>query len=341
MELRTSDFNYYLPPELIAQTPVEPRDSARLMVMHRDTGKLEHKQFTDLPSYLRSGDVLVFNDSRVIPARLSGKKLGTGGNVEVLLLKRLGPHIWETLVKPGKRIKKGAQLEFEYSVTAEVVEEKEEGIRIVCFSDEARLPSLGEIALPPYIHAALANPERYQTIYADRPGSVAAPTAGLHFTERLLQQVRDMGVKCVFVTLHIGLDTFRPVQEENPRLHHIHREYGYVGAEAAAELSRARREGNRVICVGTTSVRLVEEAARYGEPPDIPPLDGGWVELFILPGYQFLATDAIVTNFHLPCSTLLMLVSAFAGRELISKAYAEAIEQKYRFFSFGDATFIV
>ena len=341
MELRTNDFNYSLPPELIAQVPVEPRDSARLMVIHRDSGQLEHKNFTDLPSYLKAGDVLVFNDSRVIPARLAGKKSGTGGNVEILLLKRLGPHIWETLVKPGKRIHKGAQLEFDCNVTAEVTEEKVEGIRTVVFSDEARLSMLGEIALPPYIHVPLSNSDRYQTIYADSPGSVAAPTAGLHFTERLLKQIQDIGVKCVFVTLHIGLDTFRPVKEEDPRHHHIHREYGCVGEAAAAEISRAKKEGNRVICVGTTSVRLVEEAARYGTPPDIPPFDGGWVELFILPGFQFRATDAMITNFHLPCSTLLMLVSAFAGHELINKAYQEAIEQKYRFFSFGDATLII
>jgi S-adenosylmethionine:tRNA ribosyltransferase-isomerase len=341
MELHTSDFNYYLPPELIAQVPVEPRDAARLLVIHRDTGELEHKQFTDLPSYLTAGDVLVFNDSRVIPARLMGKKVGTGGNVEVLLLKRLGPHIWETLVKPGKRIRKGTQLEFADNVTAEVIEEKDEGIRTIVFSDESRLSTLGEIALPPYIHTPLSNSDRYQTVYADAQGSVAAPTAGLHFTERLLKQVQDIGVKCVFVTLHIGLDTFRPVKEEDPRLHPIHREYGCVGEEAAVEISRAKREGNRVICVGTTSVRLVEEAARYGTPPEIPPFDGGWVELFILPGFQFRATDAVITNFHLPCSTLLMLVSAFAGRELINKAYQEAIAQEYRFFSFGDATLIL
>jgi len=337
MTLQTRDFNYELPPELIAQTPIEPRDASRLLVIDRASGRLEHRKFKDLPGYLRPGDVMVFNDSRVIPARLAGRKAGTGGGVEILLLKRIEPGLWEALVKPARRVRTGTQLQLDGDVTADVVSEGEAGIRHVRFSLEAKVTSLGEIALPPYIHTPLHNPERYQTIYADKSGSVAAPTAGLHFTPGLLKQIQDMGVKCLFVTLHVGLDTFRPVQEADPHRHRIHREYGVVTEEVAAELSHAKRQGHRVICVGTTSVRLVEAASRGG---DAQPFDG-WVDLFILPGYKFTVVDSMLTNFHLPRSTLLMLVSAFAGKERIEKAYRAAIEQKYRFYSFGDAMLVL
>jgi S-adenosylmethionine:tRNA ribosyltransferase-isomerase len=339
MKLRTSDFNYYLPSELIAQTPIEPRDSARLMVINRDNGSLEHHHFFDLPDFLREGDVMVFNDSRVIPARLAGKKSGTGGEVEILLLQRVSPQVWEALVKPARRVKKGVKLELGVGsiVSAEIVEEGEAGLRTIRFSEEAQLPVLGEIALPPYIHVPLQNPERYQTIYAEKNGSVAAPTAGLHFAPDLMQRIQNKGVNCLFVTLHVGLDTFRPVQEEDPQKHHIHREYGVITEEVAVEILRAKSRRQRVICVGTTTVRLLETA---GQPGDILPFDG-WVDLFILPGYKFKMVDAMITNFHLPRSTLLMLVSAFAGKELIDKAYQEAIAQRYRFYSFGDATLIL
>jgi S-adenosylmethionine:tRNA ribosyltransferase-isomerase len=265
--LRTDEFDYKLPPELIAQKPIEPRDSSRLLVINRQSGAIEHHQFRDLLSFLNNGDVMVFNDSRVIPARLSGTKTNTGGNVEILLLRRLNTNVWETLVKPGRRMKTGTSLELANGqrnsiITAEVIAEGESGIRTVRFSDESLLSDVGQVALPPYIHEPLQNQSRYQTVYADKNGSVAAPTAGLHFTPELLSQIQQLGVKCLFVTLHVGLDTFRPVQEENPREHRIHREYGYMSAEVAGELSQAKKEGRRVICVGTTSVRLVEAVAQ-------------------------------------------------------------------------------
>ncbi len=339
MEMRTEDFDYHLPPELIAQTPIEPRDSARLLVMNRSSGSLEHRNFFDLPDFLRKGDVMVFNDSRVIPARLAGKKSGTGGVAEILLLKRINDNDWEALVKPARRIKKGMILDIGSAihVPAEVIGESEAGIRTIRFSGEVHLPALGEIALPPYIHTPLYNPERYQTVYSEKLGSVAAPTAGLHFTEELLKRIEQKGIKCLFVTLHIGLDTFRPVQEDDPRKHQIHSEYGVISKETADELTRAKIDNHRVIGVGTTSVRLLEAASMSGS---ILPFDG-WVNLFILPGYQFKVVDAMITNFHLPRSTLLMLVSAFAGKELIDKVYQEAINQRYRFYSFGDATLIL
>jgi S-adenosylmethionine:tRNA ribosyltransferase-isomerase len=339
MMLRTNDFDYCLPPELIAQTPIEPRDSARLMVINHASGSLKHHRFSELPNFLHKDDVMVFNDSRVIPARLAGKKSGMGGVVEVLLLRRVSPMIWEALVKPARRVKTGVTLELGIGamVTAEVIGEGEAGLRTIKFAEEAPLPVLGEIALPPYIHTPLQNPARYQTVYAEKSGSVAAPTAGLHFTPELLNRIQDKGIKCLFVTLHVGLDTFRPVQEEDPRQHHIHREYGVITEEVAGELSQAKLQGRRVICVGTTSVRLLEAAAQTG---DVLPFDG-WVDLFILPGYKFKVVDVMVTNFHLPRSTLLMLVSTFAGKELIDKAYREAISQRYRFYSFGDATLIL
>jgi S-adenosylmethionine:tRNA ribosyltransferase-isomerase len=342
--LRTNDFDYDLPQELIAQKPIEPRDMSRLMVVNRKNGAIEHRHFSDILSFFQAGDVMVFNDSRVIPARLSGTKLQTGGNVEILLLRRLSPNVWETLVKPGRRVKKGTKLELKggnknFIVAADVIEEGESGIRIIKFSNESLLSELGQVALPPYIHEPLQNQNRYQTVYADQKGSVAAPTAGLHFTQELLNKIDRQGVQCLFVTLHIGLDTFRPVQEDNPREHQIHREYGFMSAEVANNLNQAKKEGRRIICVGTTSVRLVEAVAQKNSDA-IQPFEG-WVDLFILPGYKFRVVDTMITNFHLPKSTLLMLVSAFAGKELIDEAYQIAIAEKYRFYSFGDAMLIL
>lgn len=343
--MKTSDFDYYLPPELIAQHPAEPRDSSRLMVIDRKTGRFTHRRFFNLPDYLKEGDVMVFNDSRVIPARLFGRKVGSGGKVELLLLRRTSKGNWETLMKPGKRVKDGATIEIgngdspESKVTATVTGTGENGIKIVSFPDETLLPKLGKIPLPPYIHAPLTHPERYQTVYAKEAGSVAAPTAGLHMTPELLDAIRAKGVKTLFVTLHVGLDTFRPVTEDDPAEHTIHSEYGILTPDVASELSLAKNEGRRVICVGTTSVRIVEQAAVSKNAPVEP--QSVWVKLYILPGFKFLITDAMVTNFHLPKSTLLMMVSAFAGKELIEQAYAEAIRERYRFYSFGDAMVII
>ena len=344
MEFKTSDFDYNLPPELIAQTPLEPRDASRLMIINRQDSSIGHRRFSELPDFLRQGDVMVFNDSRVLPARLHGSKTGSGGKVEILLLKRLELGIWEALVKPAKRLKTGASLELNNqegkSTTATIIGENDSGIRTIQFSDESMLPVIGGIALPPYIHTPLQNPERYQTVYSQITGSVAAPTAGLHFTPQLLEQIRMKGIEFCFVTLHVGLDTFRPVQEDDPSQHQIHREYGSMSAEVAAAITRAKKENRRIICVGTTSVRLVEAVAAQNSIPQINAFNG-WVDLFILPGYQFRVVDAMITNFHLPKSTLLMLVSAFAGKELIDKAYQIAIAEKYRFYSFGDATLIL
>jgi len=348
--VRTSDFDYPLPLKLIAQTPIEPRDRARLMVINRSEWPLKHHRFFEISDYLQTGDVLVFNDSRVIPARLAGRKADTGGRVEILLLRRLSPNVWETLVKPGKRVKIGNRLELasdsvtsngQYSrVMAEVIELREDGIRVISFADETMLPKLGKIPLPPYICAPLKDPERYQTVYANVAGSIAAPTAGLHFTPELTDKMKRKGVNCLFVTLHVGLDTFRPVREDNPLEHPIHREYGVLSQEIANQLAQAKVEGRRIICVGTTTVRLVEAAAQASNPFQMQPFEG-WVGLFILPGYKFRMVDALITNFHLPKSTLLMLVTAFAGRDLINRAYQEAIAQEYRFYSFGDAMLIL
>jgi S-adenosylmethionine:tRNA ribosyltransferase-isomerase len=343
--MKTSDFDYYLPPELIAQHPAEPRDSSRLMVIDRQTGKFEHRRFFNLPEYLKAGDVMVLNDSRVIPARLFGRKTESGGKVELLLLRRISEGSWEALMRPGKRVKDRATIEIsngdapESKVTATVTGTGENGIRIVTFSDETLLPKLGKIPLPPYIHAPLTNPERYQTVYAKEAGSVAAPTAGLHMTPELLEAIRQKGVKTLFVTLHVGLDTFQPVTEDDPAEHTIHSEYCILTPEVARELSLAKKEGRRVIGVGTTSVRIIEQAALVSKNAPVEPLTD-WVKLYILPGFKFRVVDCMVTNFHLPKSTLLMMVSAFAGKELLERAYAEAIKERYRFYSFGDATLI-
>jgi S-adenosylmethionine:tRNA ribosyltransferase-isomerase len=348
--LKTSDFDYSLPQELLAQTPIEPRDQSRLMMLDRRERSFEHRQFFEIVDYLKAGDVMVFNDTRVIPARLFGQKAESGGRLEILLLRRVSPDIWETLVRPAKRVKVGTQIRIanesvagvgqDSGIIAEAIEAGQGGTRLLRFSDETALPRLGKVALPPYIHQPLADPERYQTVYANVSGSVAAPTAGLHFTPRLIAQIRDKGVRCVSATLHIGLDTFQPVREDDPRQHAIHKEYGMINSEVAKELFQAKAEGRRIICVGTTTVRLVEAAARAGHHSPIQPFVG-WVDLFITPGYQFQMVDALLTNFHLPKTTLLMLVSAFAGRDFLLQAYQEAIVRRYRFYSFGDAMLVL
>jgi len=342
--VKTNDFDYFLPSELIAQTPVEPRDQSRLMVLNRSDGSIKHHKFCEITDYLRAGDVLVFNNSRVIPARLKGRKVDSGGKVEILLLCRLDTNIWETLVKPGKRVTIGTRVEITNEggakVLAEVTGLGQDGIKVISFSDETPLSELGELPLPPYIHVPLVNPERYQTVYANIAGSVAAPTAGLHFTPELLSNIEQKGIHCLFVTLHVGLDTFRPVREDDPLEHPIYKEYGVLTQEVASQLSQAKAEGRRVICVGTTTVRIVEQAAQVSSSIPVEPFEG-WASLFILPGYQFRMVDTLVTNFHLPKSTLLMLVTAFAGRDLINQAYREAIAQKYHFYSFGDAMLIL
>jgi S-adenosylmethionine:tRNA ribosyltransferase-isomerase len=347
--MKTSDFDYFLPAELIAQTAVEPRDESRLMVLNRSDSSIEHRKFFEIVDYLQAGDVLVFNDSRVIPARLRGKKLSSGGKVEILLLRRLNSSAWETLVKPGKRVNVGTKVEITGNSTdgrqatkilGEITEIRQNGIKILEFSDETLLPSVGEIPLPPYIHTPLANPERYQTVYAAVDGSVAVPTAGLHFTPQLLSRIEQKGVNCQFVTLHVGLDTFRPVREDNPLEHPIYQEYGVITQEVASQLSQAKTEGRRIICVGTTTARIIEQAAQNSKSTVLEPFEG-WVSLFILPGYQFRMTDALITNFHLPKSTLLMLVTAFAGKAFITQAYQEATALRYRFYSFGDAMLIL
>ncbi len=347
--MRTGDFDYDLPPALIAQTPLEPRDHSQLMVVERNTASLSHRRFFEITDYLHSGDVLVFNDSRVIPARLSARKTDTGGSLEILLLRQIDSRVWEALVRPAKRTRVGSRMEITAStirvkeqktVIAEVIEVKDDGIRVISFSDGMIPDGVGEIPLPPYIRVPLNSPERYQTVYADAAGSVAAPTAGLHFTPRLIDQIRGKGVDCLFTTLHVGLDTFRPVREDNPLGHKIHREYGLLGRKTASQLTLARKEGRRIICVGTTTVRLIESAAQASKLPLVQPFQG-WVDLFILPGYRFQLVDALITNFHLPRSTLLMLVTAFAGKDVIDHAYREAIARQYRFYSFGDAMLIL
>jgi S-adenosylmethionine:tRNA ribosyltransferase-isomerase len=340
--LKTSDYDYNLPQELIAQTPIEQRDHSRLLVVDRKRGSLVHRCFMDLPDYLKDGDVLIFNNSRVIRARLFAIRKDNRKRIEILLLRRIETNLWECLIGSKKRVEAGMQAEMEgdQSVAAQVVELREAGIRIVRFSDETVLPQIGLVPLPPYIHAPLSDPERYQTVYAEKEGSVAAPTAGLHFTLALLEKLTKMGVRCLFVTLHVGLNTFRPIQVAEITEHPIFPEYGVIDRAVAHEINLAKNEGRRVICVGTTAVRLVESAVHASPNGSFQSWDG-WVNDFIYPGYRFNVIDAMITNFHLPKSTLLMLVSAFAGRELIFKAYHEAIAQKYRFYSFGDAMLVL
>ena len=346
--MKTSDFDYVLPSELIAQTPVEPRDQSRLMFLNRGDGSIEHGKFFEIVDYLRDGDVLVFNDSRVIPARLYGRRSDSGGRVEILLLRRLEADVWEALVKRGKRLRLGTRVDITndsavdnpVKVWAGVIGQGQGGIKVLRFSDETRLTELGKMPLPPYIHTPLAHPERYQTVYARVAGSVAAPTAGLHFTPELLSRLEQKGVRLLFVSLHVGLDTFSPVREEDPHEHPIHSEYGVLSQTTASQLSQAKREGRRIICVGTTTVRILEQVAQLNNSLQLQPFEG-WISLFILPGYQFRMVDALITNFHLPRSTLLMLVTAFTGKELINRAYQEAIASGYRFYSFGDAMLII
>lgn len=341
--MKTSDFYFELPPELIAQTPLQRRDASRLLVLDRKTGTTEHRHFYDLPEYLRPGDCLVLNDSRVLPARLIGRRLPGGGESEILLLNDRGGDLWECLVRPGKKLRPGAVVEFgDGSLTATVEAEVEDGNRLVRFRYEGIflevLERLGEMPLPPYIKEKLADRERYQTVYSRALGSAAAPTAGLHFTRELLAQIETMGVRVCYVTLHVGLGTFRPVKEENPLDHEMHSEFCVVPEETARTITETRRAGGRVIAVGTTSCRTLESFAN--EDGTMDP-HSGWTDIFIYPGYRFRCTDALITNFHLPESTLIMLVSALAGREPILEAYREAVEQRYRFFSFGDAMMIL
>lgn len=340
--MNVKDYDYDLPEELIAQDPLEDRSSSRLMVLDRQTGDVEHRHFTDILEYLHPGDCLVINNTKVIPARLFGVKEDTQAKIEVLLLKRKENDIWETLVKPGKKAKPGTKLVFgDGLLTAEVVDVVEEGNRLIQFHYdgifEEILDQLGQMPLPPYITHQLKDKNRYQTVYAKYDGSAAAPTAGLHFTKELLQKVKDMGVDIAEVTLHVGLGTFRPVKVDNVLDHHMHSEFYMVSQEAADKINRAKESGHRVIAVGTTSTRTLEAAAdENGRLHET----SGWTEIFIYPGYQFKVIDALITNFHLPQSTLVMLVSALAGREYVLHAYEIAVKERYRFFSFGDAMLI-
>ena len=353
--LRTSDFDYELPESLIAQTPVEPRDHSRLMSLSRADGSIRHRRFYDLPQLLRPGDLMVFNDSRVMPARLRGRRViperlrdtrdmpdRPGRAIELLLLSRLSPGVWRAIGRPGRLLRPGAAFEVTGeggSMSGEVLEIEPEGERIIRLDGEERLHDVGEVPLPPYITETLADSERYQTVYAREEGSAAAPTAGLHFTDELLHRVRAMGIQTIFVTLHVGWGTFRPVKDDDVTDHTMHSEYWELTPEAADAIQRARTEGRRVISVGTTAVRLLENAASLS-PDGLPRAGSGWADIFITPGYRFKVVDALITNFHLPRSTLFMLVSALADRDTIMRAYAEAVEQRYRFYSFGDAMFI-
>ena len=340
--MKTSDFDYELPPELIAQTPLERRDASRLMTLNKATGEVGHRHFYELPSLLRPGDCLVLNDSRVLPARLIGHR-ESGGAAEILLLTDKGDKSWECLVRPGRKLREGARVSFgDGALTARITQVLPDGNRLVKFEYEGIflevLERLGKMPLPPYIKEELQDRERYQTVYSKEVGSAAAPTAGLHFTKELLREVQNMGVKVCYVTLHVGLGTFRPVAEENLEEHDMHSEYCSISRETAETINETKRNGGRVICVGTTSCRTVESWA--GEDGAMKE-SSGWTNIYIYPGYRFKVMDALVTNFHLPQSTLIMLVSALAGREHVLAAYKEAVKERYRFFSFGDAMLIV
>ncbi len=342
--MKTSDFDYHLPPELIAQTPLEPRDASRLMVLNRGTSLIEHRKFSELTNYINPGDVLVFNNSRVIPARIFGCIENSTSKAELLLLRKIDKNIWEALARPGKRIKTGIKLNInrpdcslDKTLSAIVLEQRDNGIRIIQLSDESLIKEFGNTPLPPYIHETLKEPERYQTVYSDVSGSAAAPTAGLHFTAALLDKLDNKGIKSAFVTLHIGLDTFQPVREDDPQNHKIHREYGEITEKSAKIINETKTKNGRIIAVGTSTVRIIEAAS-----------DGGRVkpckqdtDLFITPGYKFKMVDAMITNFHLPKSTLILLVCAFAGRDYIFNAYNVAMQSGYRFYSFGDAMLIL
>lgn len=337
------DFYYELPQELIAQDPLEDRSGSRLMVLGREDGSIEHRVFRDIVNYLHPGDCLVINNTKVIPARLFGTKEGTEAGIELLLLKRLEDNKWETLVKPGKKAKIGTRIQFGGGIlTGEIVDIVEEGNRIIQFSYEGIfeeiLDQLGEMPLPPYITHRLEDQQRYQTVYAKQEGSAAAPTAGLHFTPQLLGQIRSRGVEIAEVTLHVGLGTFRPVKADNVLDHHMHSEFYRIDQEQADKINRAKADGHRVIAVGTTSTRTLESVA---DEAGYVRAANGWTQIFIYPGYHFRCIDALITNFHLPESTLIMLVSALAGREHVLEAYAQAVQERYRFFSFGDAMLII
>ncbi|MDD3362885.1 MAG: tRNA preQ1(34) S-adenosylmethionine ribosyltransferase-isomerase QueA [Hespellia sp.] len=340
--MKTEDFNFDLPEELIAQDPLEDRSGSRLLVLDKNTGEVQHHGFKEIVNYLNPGDCLVINDTKVIPARLIGSKVGTDAKIEVLLLKRNENDIWETLVKPGKKMKPGAKVSFgDGLLTGEVLEVVEEGNRLIQFHYEGIfeeiLDQLGQMPLPPYITHQLQDKNRYQTVYAKHTGSAAAPTAGLHFTQEILKEVEEKGIDIARVTLHVGLGTFRPVKVDDILDHHMHSEFYQIDQEAADKINHAKESGHRVICVGTTSCRTIESAAAadgHMEPTS------GWTEIFIYPGYQFKVLDCLLTNFHLPESTLIMLVSALAGREHVLAAYEEAVKERYRFFSFGDAMLI-
>ena len=341
--MKTSDFNYELPEELIAQEPLEDRASSRLLVLHKDTGEREHKHFREIRDYLRAGDCLVINDTRVLPARLFGERVGTGAVIEVLLLVRRELDVWEVLVRPGRKARPGDRISFGGGrLTAEVLTIVEDGNRLVRFHYdgvfEAILEELGEMPLPPYITHKLEDKTRYQTVYAAHDGSAAAPTAGLHFTPELLKEIEGMGVKIANVTLHVGLGTFRPVKVDDVLDHEMHSEYYVVEEEQAAIMNEAKRNGGRIFAVGTTSTRTLESVT---DENGVIQAKSGWTKIFIYPGYTFKAVDCLITNFHLPESTLIMLVSARAGKELVMETYAEAVRERYRFFSFGDAMLIL
>ena len=340
--MKKEDFYFELPQELIAQDPLEDRSGSRLLVLDKESGEIEHRTFRDIKEYLEPGDCLVINDTKVIPARLIGSKVGTNAKIEILLLKRKENDIWETLVKPGKKAKPGTKISFgEGLLIGEVLDVVDEGNRLIQFSYEGIfeeiLDQLGQMPLPPYITHQLEDKNRYQTVYAKHSGSAAAPTAGLHFTPELLEEIKESGVEIAHVTLHVGLGTFRPVKVENIQEHHMHSEFYRIEASEAEKINRAKREGHRVICVGTTSCRTVESAAK---PDGTLSECSGWTEIFIYPVYRFKVLDCLLTNFHLPESTLIMLVSALAGREHVLHAYEEAVKERYRFFSFGDAMLI-
>ena len=341
--MKTSDFYFELPPELIAQDPLEDRSASRLLALDRKSGHIKHERFVDLKEYLRAGDCLVVNDTKVIPARLYGKKTDTGASVELLLLKRREHDVWETLVKPGKKAKPGCLLSFgEGLLTGEIIDVVDDGNRLIQFTYEGIfeeiLDQLGEMPLPPYITHKLRDKNRYQTVYAKWEGSAAAPTAGLHFTGQMLEEIRRMGVEIAHVTLHVGLGTFRPVKVENVDEHHMHSEFYQIEEDQARLINKTRESGGRIIAVGTTSCRTLESAA---DDQGVLRAGSGWTDIFIYPGYDFRIMDGLVTNFHLPESTLLMLVSAFAGKEKVLAAYEEAVRAQYRFFSFGDVMFII
>lgn len=339
--MKTEDFNYYLPEELIAQTPLKNRDESRLMVLDKTTGEIEHKHFYDIIDYLEEGDVLVLNDTKVLPARLHGIKESTGSHIEILMLKELESDSWECLARPAKRISVGDTIDFGGLLKATCIQVKEEGIRVFKLSYQGILyeilDKLGEMPLPPYIHEKLKDKDRYQTVYAKEVGSAAAPTAGLHFTPELLDKIAKKGIKIEYITLHVGLGTFRPVTSENVLDHQMHSEYYIMSKETADTLNEAKKNGSMIVSVGTTSTRTLETVVNlYGEFKEC----SGWTNIFIYPGYKFKAIDYLITNFHLPKSTLVMLVSALAGRENILNAYNIAVKERYRFFSFGDAMLI-